>query len=263
MAAGGRVVVTTIRILGPVRAWRGDQELPLGSPQQRGVLVLLAVAGGRGVSMHTLIGALWRDHPPPSAVNVVQTYLKRLRRSLEPDRPRRGPSTLLPTVGDGYALNPERWSVDLWRFRALMADARRARHSGDQDRVASIVGEALGLWHGSPAHDVPVLVDHPWLRTVLGERNTAVGWCAEAALSTGRAAEVLDIVEDAVATGPLDERLHAYLIRLYHAVGRRSEAVHVYHTAMGRLRDDLGLDPGSVLSAAYQQLLRDELPGPG
>jgi DNA-binding SARP family transcriptional activator len=255
-------VETRIQILGPVRAWRGTGEVSLGSPQQRAVLVLLAITGGRPVPMGTLVDALWESHPPPSAVNVIQTYLKRLRRLLDPDRPHRRPSALLPTVGDGYALRADADAVDLWRFRAQVTTARQARRAADHLRVTAILSEALRQWQGGAATDVPALAGHPWLRTLASERSTATGWLAEAALASGVAAEALEIVEETAATSPLDEPLHAHLIRLYHAVGRRSDAVRTYHHARCRLRDDIGLDPGPVLSAAYRDLLRHERPTP-
>src|SRR5690606_39988189 len=69
-----------INLLGSVRAWRGNREFRLGPPQQRSVLVLLAIAHGQPVPVHEIIEALWEGSSPASAVNVIQTYLKRLDR---------------------------------------------------------------------------------------------------------------------------------------------------------------------------------------
>jgi DNA-binding SARP family transcriptional activator len=69
-------------VLGPVRAWRGDAELDLGSPQQRAVMAVLLLADGRQVSQATLIDALWAEDPPLASAGTVRTYVSRLRRCL-------------------------------------------------------------------------------------------------------------------------------------------------------------------------------------
>jgi DNA-binding SARP family transcriptional activator len=257
-----RPAFSRIEILGSVRAWRGERELSLGPPQQRSVLVLLAVAQGQPIPVHEIIETLWETHPPASAVNVVQTYLKRLRQVLEPERATRRPSQVLPTVNGGYALRAAPEAVDLWRFRRLVRLAREARHDADQARTATLLAEALDLWKGPPAGDLPGLGQHRRVQAVCEEHGSVVGWFAELALITGAVAEALPVVEQAAATRPFDEPLHAHLIRLYHAVGRRSDAVRVYQRSRRRLSDEFGFDPGPELSDAFRELLHDHRPRP-
>jgi DNA-binding SARP family transcriptional activator len=247
-----------IEVLGAVRAWQDGRELPLGPRQQRSVLALLAVAGGQPVPVPEIVEALWEARPPRSAANVVQTYLKRLRRILEPHRPARGPSRLLPAVNGGYALRAGPDVVDLWQFRKLARLAGEARRGGEHGRVVTLLTDALRLWQGPPGGDQ--LSHHHRLRATAEEHGTAVGWFAEAALVTGTAAEALPVVAQSAAGRPFDEPLHAHLIRLYHAAGRRSDAVRVYQGSWQRLRDELGLNPGPELTRAYRELLEDQRP---
>lgn len=247
-----------VQILGPVRAWRGEQEIPLGPPQQRWVLVLLAAADGHPVPVSTIIDSLWTDSPPPSAVNVVQTYIKRLRRVVDPGRPARGVCAVLASVGSGYALRPEAALVDLRQFQEHLQRARTARRAGDQRAAMTALSRALPLWHGPPASDLPLAWQHPRLLTVAKDHATAACWLAEAALACREAEEAVPAVEQALATRPYDEPLLASMVRLYHATGRRTDAVRVFHEARQRLREAFGFDPGPELDAAYRALLRED-----
>jgi DNA-binding SARP family transcriptional activator len=251
-----------IEVLGPVRAWRNGHELPLGSPQQRGVLALLAVAAGRPVPTAEIVAALWEEHPPRTAANVVQTYLRRLRRVLEPGRPAHGPSRVLPSVGDGYALLVDPSALDLARFRLLTRRADAARRTADHQQVVGLLTDALALWQGPPGSDLRVLAGNHRLRAVVEEHRAAVGWLAQTSLATGTAVETLPVVAPAAGARPLDESLQADLIRLYHAAGRRCDAVRTFLETRRRLRDEFGFDPGPELAGAYRELLRGAGPRP-
>src|SRR6185312_1610546 len=70
-----------VSILGPVRAWHGHRELPLGPARQRAVFAVLAAAG-RTVGREELIDAVWEATPPSTAGGSIYTYISGLRRSL-------------------------------------------------------------------------------------------------------------------------------------------------------------------------------------
>jgi DNA-binding SARP family transcriptional activator len=247
-----------IQVLGPVQAWRADREVPLGPPQQRSLLAHLVVAGGRPTPTGTLIDELWPESPPRSAVNIVQTYIKRLRRLLEPERPARAACSLLPSVGGGYALRLEPDSVDLWRFRALMNTAREAVRDGDHGLAASLLTQALELWNGPPASNAPTAGSRPRWQAVAEERWTAVNLLGTTALRTGQSGDALPAVEEGARLRPLDEAIQASLVRLLHSLGRRSDAIQVYHRARTRLREEFGINPGLELSEAFRAVLRDD-----
>lgn len=262
VATTGRSERCRIEILGAVRAWRNGHELDLGSPQQRGVLSLLVVAEDQPVRTHEIVDALWGVRPPRSAVNVVQTYVKRLRHVLEPERARRDPSRILPVAGGGYLLRVAPDLVDLWQFRRLVRLALEARRTAEHYRVVSLLTRALTLWKGPPGGSLPPLAGRHRLWNVAEEQRQVVGWLTETSLAVGAAAEAIPAVVVAAAARPLDEQLHADLIRLYHAAGRRSDGVRVFLESQQRLREQLGLDAGTALCGAYQAVLRDRREGP-
>ncbi|MFJ7213359.1 tetratricopeptide repeat protein [Amycolatopsis sp. NPDC098790] len=247
-----------IQVLGPVRAWRDGAELELGPPGRRAVLGLLALAGGDAVARRELVDTLWGDRPPPSAVNVVQTHVKHLRRLLEPGRAPRSGSGVLPHVGGGYAVRRDAVDVDLWRFRESIAEANDAHREADTARVTASLGEALRLWRGRPLGDLPSLAAHPKVVSLVAERKEAFSRYADAMIAAGAAAEVLPGIAEAAAEQPLDESAQTLLIRAHHALGRRGEAFRLYRRTRARLVEELGIDPGPELLAAHEALLHDD-----
>ena len=86
-----------LAVLGPLAAWRDMAPVALGPARQRAVLGLLAVHEGSGLSRAAIVDALWGEEPPPTAREMVQGYISRLRRLLWPGNgtregapPRRG-----------------------------------------------------------------------------------------------------------------------------------------------------------------------------
>ena len=247
-----------VQVLGPLQVWHSDRLVDLGSSGQRALLGLLALAAGQPVSRAELVDALWGDQVPASATNMIQSRIKHLRRLLEPDRQSYGRSTVLPAVGDGYALRLPAVNFDLTRFRELCAAAAGARRHEDPRRAAALLREALQLFQGAPLADLPALAGHPKLVTVAEQRRLAQTHYGEALLAIGAVAEALPELEAAAADQPLDEALWALLITAYHAAGRRAQAFDAYHKTRRRLAEELGVDPGPKLAAAHDALLHDE-----
>ncbi|MEU8664682.1 AfsR/SARP family transcriptional regulator, partial [Actinoplanes philippinensis] len=240
-----------IQVLGPMRAWHDDEPIVLGPPAQRTLLGLLVLAGGQPVGLPGLIDAIWGDDPPASAVNVIQTHVKRLRRVLEPSRAPHSRSELLPYLGDGYHLVVPPDRIDLLRFRRLL---RRAAGTGATETLS----EAMALWQGQPFADLPQLAGHPRVRSIVAEHRAALGRLGAALLAGGQAGRAIAAFEEVTAADPLDEAGQAGLIRALAAAGRRAQAFATFHTVRRRLADELGVDPGAELTAAHQDLLTED-----
>ncbi|RKS71051.1 DNA-binding SARP family transcriptional activator [Actinomadura pelletieri DSM 43383] len=234
-----------------MRAWLDDEPLLLGPPAQRAVLGLLVLAGGQPVGLAGLIDALWGDQPPASAVNVIQTHVKRLRRLLEPGRAPHSRSEVLPYLGDSYRLGVPADQIDITRFRRLV------RQAADAGEVAALT-EALALWQGRPFADLPLLAEHPRVLSIVAEHRAALGRYGAAMLATGAVDRAISAFEEVAAADPLDEMGQARLVRAYAAAGLRAQAFTTYHAVRRRLADELGVAPGPELTAAYQQILDED-----
>lgn len=114
---------TELRLLGPLEATRGGEPVALGTPQQRALLVILALRPGEVVPRDRIVDELWGESPPETASKLVQVYVSRLRKALEPER-RGGEHEMLVTRSPGYTLRIDRSRTDVGRFEDLASKGR-------------------------------------------------------------------------------------------------------------------------------------------
>ncbi|WP_441250459.1 AfsR/SARP family transcriptional regulator [Kitasatospora sp. McL0602] len=243
------------QVLGPVQAWRGEQALSLGSPQQQAVLTALLLHHGRPVTTQDLVDGLWGDRPPPQAVAALRTYVSRLRTVIEPNREVRAPAELLVSVSDGYALRVPAEALDLSVFDRTSAEAATARSAGDAQESHRLLVSALSLWSGRPLAGIP----GPYAeaqRLRLSERQVTV-WeerCTTA-LDIGLHAEVVAELSTLAAEHPLRERIRELLMLALYRCGRQAESLGVYADTRRLLIDELGVEPGSALASMHSRIL--------
>ncbi|MER5184608.1 BTAD domain-containing putative transcriptional regulator [Streptomyces sp. NPDC002896] len=234
-------------VLGPVRAWRGAEPLPTGSPQQRALLAALLLREGRTATAHELIDALWGDEPPSQALAAVRTYASRLRKILDP-------GVLLSESG-GYAIRTGGQALDLSLAEELSADAEKARNAGDLCQARALINKALGLWDGEPLANVP----GPYADT---QRTRLEEWRLQLSesrldmdLEQGCHAEAVSELTALTAAHPLRERLRELLMLALYRSGRQAEALAVYADTRRLLADELGVDPRPGLRELQQRIL--------
>ncbi len=257
-----------LRVLGPLEARAGGQRVGLGPPRQRAVLGLLAVSPAELVSRETIIDALWGEDPPATAVTMVQGYVSRLRKVLDPGRRPGGPGgpggpgELVASAGTSYRLRVTASELDLLAFGQLTEHARAAWRDKDAAAAAGLYEQALGLWQGEPLADVEVLRGHPAVAAVARRRAAAVIEYAEAAAASGSRERALPRLEALAAAEPLNERAGALLMFALASAGRQDAALGVFEDLRRRLDQQLGVLPGAGLADAHLQVLRQEDPGP-
>ena len=138
-------------VLGRIAVVVDGRELVLGSTHEAALLADLLVHAGQVVPASRLIDDLWRGRPPPGATATLQTYVKNLRRVLEPRRAQGAPSAVLASRRPGYLLNVEPDALDAWRCEGLVTGGRAALANGNAAAAAEQLRTALGLWRG-PAY---------------------------------------------------------------------------------------------------------------
>ena len=244
-----------IQLLGPVQAWRGDQELRIGGPRKQAMLAMLAMRANQIVSRSELIDGMWGDDPPASAVNSVHVYVAGLRQALEPRRAHRAPGEVLSASGPGYQLRLEPDQLDAGALNRHLADASRSSAAGDLALAARSLQEALTLWRGLPLSGIP----GPWAdieRARLDEvRLNAIEDNIEILLALGGHHQAVPQLVRLIREQPLRERLRAQLILALYRCGRQADALASFADARRVLAGELGIEPGPGLQRLHRQIL--------
>ncbi|MET7457847.1 BTAD domain-containing putative transcriptional regulator [Streptomyces sp. NPDC005574] len=236
-------------VLGPVRAWRGGDQLNTGSPQQRALLAALLLREGRTATAAELIDALWGEEPPPQALAALRTYASRLRKVLDPG--------LLVSESGGYALRGLReGALDLAVVQELAAEAEKSRAAGDLCQARDVLGRALGLWDGEALAGVPGRYAETQRVRLEEWRLQLLETRLDMDLEQGCHAEAVSELTALTAAHPLRERLRELLMLALYRSGRQAEALAVYADTRRLLADELGVDPRPGLRELQQRILR-------
>lgn len=229
----------------------GDAAVAVPGSRLRGLLVRLALAGGRAVPSELLIEELWNDDERPvGAVNALQVLVSRLRRTL--------PDGLVESRPRAYRLAVSPGALDAGQFEEL-AERGRSLLGHDDVRAAAALRSALALWRGPALADLDDTAFVRAQRDRLEELRLAVTEDrVEAELSVGDSAALVPELEMLVAAHPLRERLRAQLMRALCGAGRQADALACYEEARHLLADELGVDPGHELAEAQLAVLRGE-----
>ena len=262
-SAPGREAVTSepggvgvhFDVLGPLRARRGDVDVPLGSLQQRVVLAVLLLHANRPMARQQLIEAIWGWDAPTYAVNLLQKHVSGLRRAIEPDRAASGSPPLLTWTPAGYLLNLAPGRLDLDNFVRAVEIARLARANGDLPAAATSLHEGLRFWRGMACEGLSSpLLDAE--RDRLAERRiTAIEERVDIDLALGRHFDLIAELQQLTSEHPLRERLRGLLMLALYRCGRLSEALAVFRETRKYLNEELGVEPGQQLQELHQQIL--------
>lgn len=224
-----------VLVLGPLRVRVDDREVDLGGPRSRALIARLALAGGRPVTVSTLIDDLWGRDVPADAVNALQSVVSRTRRQL--------PSGALASTPAGYVLRCD--FVDALELETLASAGRFT--------------EAIALWRGEALVDVMEFPFAPAAAARLEELRLAA---IESGLQARVRTDPTVIAELAQLTAEHPYRdgfWRLYLTGLA-AHGRANEALAAYERLRASLAEELGADPSPELQELHVSILRGEQP---
>lgn len=242
-------------VLGPVRVWRGDEELPLGSPQQRVVLAALLLRRGRLVTTAEIVHAVWGEDPPAAAVPVLRTYVSRLRKILEPDRVSDESRAVIVSATDGYVARVPEEAVDVGLFEQRVARAAKLRAAGELSAASKLLHASLDGWHETPLAGLTgPLVEAE--RSRLNEaRLSTLETRFDIDVQLGRHDTLIPELRALADQNPLRERLCHLLMTALYRSGRQAEALACYRKTRSTLVAELGIEPGPSLRKLHHSIL--------
>jgi predicted ATPase/DNA-binding SARP family transcriptional activator len=229
-------------VLGPLEIERDREIVPLASGRQRVLLALLLMAGAESLSRDRLVEELWGERPPATAVEALHMHLSKLRRLLG-GAVKRGAA--------GYALAPGSYELDVWRFDALVEQARSR-----PARAAALLGEALGMVRGEPLSGVVCEGSlGAWRRSLEERLLRARVSQIDARLAEGAAGELIGELELLLDPNPFEEQLVGQLMLALYRAGRQADALAAYARARRMFAAELGLEPGEPLRQLQLKIL--------
>ncbi|MGW1866308.1 BTAD domain-containing putative transcriptional regulator [Streptomyces mauvecolor] len=246
------------RVLGTVAVATEDGAfLALGPAKRRSLLAMLLLRPNIAVPVDRLTEALWDEEPPLHSRTVLQGHVSRLR-ALLAEHGAEAYGIELATQGPAYVLRLPETLIDAHRFEELVTLARGQRRPGD---AVLMLREALALWQG-PA--LTGTVTSPPLQaashTLEELRLASVEALAEAYGELGEHGRAAAVLRTEAVAHPLREPISAALMLALSRSGRQSDALEWFHRTRRLLADELGVDPGPVLSEAYAEILRTGTP---
>jgi DNA-binding SARP family transcriptional activator len=257
------VTGTVLRLLGDpqLRIVDADGTARTVTPQPgrvTGLLGLLALNVGRVVTTDRLVDELWPDDPPETARATIHVNISRLRRQL-----RETPLTIV-TRPPGYALEADADTIDLHVHAGLVRAAQAAAGRLAWDEVVDLAERARELWRGEPFPATALPVLEVEREHASGQQRAITELHCRALLERERPAEALELARWLRETEPHAELGTWATMRALQALGRGPAALDVYEEHRQSLADDLGLDPGTSVSALHLEILRSgaEVPAP-
>jgi len=243
------------RVLGPVEASDERGRIALSGSKMYTVLAALLLARGKTVSDERLSTLLWGWEPPATRNAQLYTYVSRLRKHL-------GPAIELVRDPPGYLIRTGSARLDLVEFEQFARIGREALAQRRYHDSARYLRAALRLWRGTALANVTehlAAAEQPRLDEM---RLTVLQDRIETEMALGRHHQLVPELVGLVSQHPVREGMRIQLMTALCRCNRQSDALAAYYEGRRVLAEELGIDPGAELNAAYQSVLDGSLAVP-
>jgi two-component SAPR family response regulator len=229
----------------PVQSERKIQKKPLS------MLKAMIAFGGRGVREDQIQDALWPEADGDMANQSFATNLHRLRQLLGYE------GAILRQEGK-LTLNDRFCWVDTWAFEVIMEQADILLKKRKSEGAFQLIEKAIRIYKG------PFLakeIDQPWtvsmaerLRNKFLRNVEKLGQYYQESAQWEKA---LDCYLKGLEIDDLAEEFYSGLMTCYHRLGRKTDALAVYHRYQKILSSLPGLELSAKIEAIYRNLIRN------
>ncbi|WP_410599838.1 AfsR/SARP family transcriptional regulator [Amycolatopsis sp. lyj-90] len=239
-------------VLGPLEAEVDGVPVRLGGRREQRLLASLLINAGRLVPVSYLIGTMWPERPPKTAVRQVSNAIARLRHDLGVAR------SAVVTTGSAYRVVISSASLDSARFEADYRQGAELLAAGLLSQAAAKLAEALALWRGPAFDGLEGDAIEQTARRLDEERLAACELLIGARLRLGETEAAAREAFDLAAWHPTRETLQVLTMLALYRAGRGADALRAFDRTRTALAEELGVDPSAELSALHQQILRTD-----
>ncbi|HZP82590.1 MAG TPA: tetratricopeptide repeat protein [Chthonomonadaceae bacterium] len=243
-----------IEMLGSLRVIQGAREITRFRTQKTAsLLAYLACHLQHAHPREVLIESFWPDATPEAGRTSLRVALNSLRNQLEP--PGTPVGSVLMADRASVGLNPAAVTTDVGEMEGALR--RAARAANDEER-ARYLAAAVETYRGEllpGCYDEWALREQRRLAESYFRALDALGKHLERAGDLERA---LAYTRRGVSMDALREEPRAALLRLYAAIGQRTEGLREYHEWAARLRAELDSAPSPATERLARRLLEAE-----
>jgi DNA-binding SARP family transcriptional activator len=262
----GGIVTLSLFLLGPFLARvRQDHALALSSKKAQALLAYLALEAARPHYREALSGLLWPERPDQAARGSLRQALQELRRAIGDNG---AFSPLLLVSRETIQLNPDAdyWlDVDAFEKRAVITlrESSLDRETADIEALCAAIALYRGPFlEGFSLGDSPAFEEWLLLKREQFNHQMLLALNALAALYEKHRAydDALACVRRIIAMEPWQEEAHQHAMYLLTLAGRRGEALAQYRDCRNSMARELGVEPGSEITALYERIRDGAIP---
>ncbi|MEV6910707.1 BTAD domain-containing putative transcriptional regulator [Amycolatopsis sp. NPDC051071] len=239
-------------VLGSLEAEVDGVPVRLGGRREQRLLASLLINAGRLVPASYLIGTMWPESPPKTAVRQVSNAIARLRHDLGVAR------SAVITTGSAYRIATSSASLDSARFEADYRHGAELLAAGLISQAAGKLADALALWRGPAFDGLDGDAIEQTARRLDEERLAACELLIGARLRLGETDAAVREAFDLASRHPTRETLQCLTMLALYRAGRGADALRAFDRTRTALAEELGVDPSAELTALHQQILRTD-----